>query len=204
MERIRSRLNARQEECSGQSGDGGTGVVVADGGTYMRLFVAIQFDDFIMDALIKFQDQLRLEGLQGRYIPKENLHLTLAFIGEYGNPDDVMDAMVSVRLEPFTMALEGAGSFGDLYWAGIRKNSVLESNVKKLRHALAESNIPFDRKRFSPHITLVRKSVFQGKAALPVINPPEGEMEVESVSIMRSERGKHGMIYTELGSKCFT
>ena len=170
----------------------------------MRLFIAIQFDEVILDALEKFQDQLKLEGLQGRYIPRENLHLTMAFIGEYGNPHVVMDAVDSVRLEPFTLGLEGAGSFGDLYWAGIRRNTVLEANVKKLRHALAERNIPFDRKRFSPHITLVRKAVFQGKTALPVINPPGGKMEVEGISLMRSERGKHGMIYTEIGRKCFT
>lgn len=170
----------------------------------MRLFIAIQFDDILLDALENFQDELKREGLQGRYTPTENLHLTMAFIGEYGNPDTVMEAMDSVRLETFTLRLEGAGSFGDLYWAGISRNQVLEANVKKLRHSLAESNIPFDRKRFSPHITLVRKAVFHGKTPLPVINPPVAEMEVGSISLMRSERGKHGMIYTELGRNCFT
>lgn len=170
----------------------------------MRLFIAIQFDDVLLDAIENFQDELKRNGLQGKYTPRENLHLTMAFIGEYGNLDIVMDAIDSTRLETFTLKLEGAGSFGDLYWAGISRNPVLESNSKKLRHALAKNNIPFDRKRFSPHITLVRKAVFQGKTALPVINSPVGEMKVGSISLMRSERGKHGMIYTELGRNCFT
>jgi len=34
---------------------------------------------------------------------------------------------------------------------------------------------------------------------LPPASAPEGEMEVAYVSLMRSDRGKHGMIYTEIG-----
>ena len=170
----------------------------------MRLFIAVTFSEEIKDSLSELQEDLYSLGVRGNFTPVENLHLTMAFIGEYGNPDIVMDAIDSTRLETFTLKLEGAGSFGDLYWAGISRNPVLESNSKKLRHALAKNNIPFDRKRFSPHITLVRKAVFQGKTALPVINSPVGEMKVGSISLMHSERGKHGMIYTELGRNCFT
>ena len=165
----------------------------------MRLFIAIQFSPEIMDALVGVQSELKSFGVRGRYSPPENLHLTLAFIGEYGNPDAVMDALNSVPFEPFPLRLDRLGNFGDLYWAGIADNPQLAAFVKRLRRALADRNIPFDRKRFSPHITLVRKAEYYGETPLPPVHAPEGEMEVPGVVLMRSDRGKHGMIYTEVG-----
>ena len=111
----------------------------------------------------------------------------------------VMDALNSVPFEPFPLRLDRLGNFGDLYWAGIADNPQLAAFVKRLRRALADRNIPFDRKRFSPHITLVRKAEYYGETPLPPVHAPEGEMEVTGVVLMRSDRGKHGMIYTEVG-----
>ena len=165
----------------------------------MRLFIAIRFPDEILNALLAFQQELASCGLRGRWAPPENLHLTLAFIGEYGRPDEVTDAMASVPFAPFSLRLDGMGRFGDLYWAGLAENRALSGYVRGLRHALADRHIPFDRKRFSPHITLVRKAVFLGESALPEATPPTGEAEIRRVSLMRSERGKNGMIYTEIG-----
>lgn len=165
----------------------------------MRLFIAIQFSPEILDALVGVQSELNSFDVRGRYSPPENLHLTLAFIGEYGNPDAVMDALNSVPFEPFPLRLDRLGNFGDLYWAGIADNPQLAAFVKRLRRALADRNIPFDRKRFSPHITLVRKAEYYGETPLPPVHAPEGEMEVNGVLLMRSDRGKHGMIYTEVG-----
>lgn len=165
----------------------------------MRLFIAIQFSPDILNALLDVQSEMKAFDVRGRYSPPENLHLTLAFIGEYGNPGAVMDALASVPFEPFPLRLDRLGNFGDLYWAGIADNPKLAAFVKRLRHVLADRNIPFDRKRFSPHITLVRKAEYYGETPLPPVHAPEGEMEVSGVVLMRSDRGKHGMIYTEVG-----
>ena len=165
----------------------------------MRLFLAIQFDEPMVRALTEFQEKLRAFGMRGRFAPPENLHLTLAFIGEYAAPDAVMEAASSVPFRPVRLRLDGVGSFGNLYWAGLAKNEVLAAYVKKLRGALAANEIPYDRKRFSPHITLVRKAEYYGGTLLPPVHAPEGEMEVSGVVLMRSDRGKHGMIYTEVG-----
>ena len=166
----------------------------------MRLFIAIQFNENILDALTIFQDELRAQGVYGNFTKRENLHITLAFIGEYGNPDDVLEAMEQVDFRPIDIALDGVGCFGELFWAGINDNPHLTGYVKKLRRKLAEHDIPFDRKRFSPHITLIRKYSYKGGREIPVSEPPKGYMKAERVSLMRSERGKHGMIYTEIGA----
>ena len=66
-----------------------------------------------------------------------------------------------------------------------------------MRRALAEGDIPFDRKRFSPHITLIRKASLDRD--LPGVPVPDAGMEIDSIALMRSDRGKRGMIHTEIG-----
>ncbi len=166
----------------------------------MRLFIAIQFEEKILDVLTGFQDNLRAQGVTGNYTKRENLHITLAFIGEYGNPEEVLDAMEQVDFRPIDITLDGVGSFGELFWVGLKDNPQLIGYVKRLRRALAEQEIPFDRKRFSPHITLIRKYSYKGGREIPVSKPPVGRMTATRVSLMRSERGKNGMIYTEIGA----
>ena len=78
----------------------------------MRLFIAIQFEENILDALTDFQADLKSHGVTGNYTKRENLHITLAFIGEYGNPDEVLDAMEQVDFKPIEISLDGVGSFG--------------------------------------------------------------------------------------------
>ena len=166
----------------------------------MRLFIAIQFDEHIIRELCRYQADLKSEGVSGNYSRRENLHITLAFIGEYGNPDDVLEAMEEVEFRPFEIKLDGIGQFGDIFWAGIANDPGLEAYVKRLRRQLAAQNIPFDKKRFSPHITLIRKASGNIAAAVAAAGAPTGQMNAAKVSLMKSERGKNGMIYTEIGT----
>ncbi len=163
----------------------------------MRLFLAINLTDGMKDALAAAQDAMVDRGMRGNYTREENMHLTLAFIGEYPDADPVLDALTTVSFTPFEIALEGLGCFGDLWWAGLSESAPLTALVRRVRRALAENDIPFDRKRFSPHITLLRKA--SGK--MPGIRIRPASMTVTAVSLMRSERGKNGMIYTELGAR---
>ena len=206
----------------------------------MRLFISIQLNDEMKHALRRIQHAMQSQGVQGNFTREENLHLTLAFIGEYPDPEDVLDVMEQIEFEPFDIRLDGVGSFGSLWWAGIDSvgedefeidaeqgdsdtqgcNDALKALAKHLRRGLADAGIPFDRKKFSPHITLVRKPQMRNdrstngrggrnsnghsdrNLAIPeavLEDLPMAEMLVEHVSLMRSERGKHGMIYTELG-----
>ena len=73
----------------------------------MRLFVAINFGEAMMDALTETQDRLRGHGVEGNFTRPENLHLTLAFIKDYGNPQDILDAMEAVPFEQFLIRLDG-------------------------------------------------------------------------------------------------
>ncbi len=190
----------------------------------MRLFISIQLDKNLRDALDEFRGSLRLAGVRGSYTRTENLHLTLAFIGEHPDPDEVLEALQTVAFRPFELALEGCGSFGDLWWVGTDDSPALEAAARRVRRVLAEAGIPFDRKRFVPHITVLRRAEL-GRSGLPkgggqpaggsggidkggslrcsalqALTVPSARMTVRRISLMRSDRGKSGMIYTELGA----
>ena len=167
----------------------------------MRLFIAIQLNDEMREALLDMQDRMRELGVQGNYTRPENLHLTAAFIGEYPEPAEVLEALETVRFRPFTITLGETGAFDRLWWAGLTESQPLAAVVRRVRRALADADIPFDRKKFRPHITLIRNAF--GRRDLTVADvvqsAPAASMTVDHISLMRSDRGRQGMIYTELG-----
>ena len=165
----------------------------------MRLFIAIPLSNEMKRRVAEVQDMFRSHSVRGNYTPAENLHITLAFIGEYHDPDEVMDALSRVSFQPFSLSMDHIGCFGELWWTGFENSDELEVLAGKVRRVLAEAGIPFDRKKFKAHVTILRKPVYMGKRMGAVEFEP-ARMRVEKISLMRSDRGKHGMIYTELGT----
>ena len=164
----------------------------------MRLFIAIELEPNIKNTLLEIQYNMKKAGVTGNYTAIENTHITLAFIGDYPDPDYVLQAMSNVSFKPFNITLKGFGNFGDLWWAGLDSSEELRTVVKSLRHFLSDAGIPYDKKKFSPHITLIRKAVW--RKGMPGISIPHKTMTVNKITLYRSDRGKHGMIYTEIGS----
>ena len=166
----------------------------------MRLFIAIQLNEEMRNLLGDIQDSYRRMAVRGNYTPAENLHLTLAFIGEYDDPDKVLEALEAVSFQPFRISLDRTGCFGDLHWAGIADSPQLDNLVKQIRHALANAGVPFDKKRFRAHITFLRRATFPRGAKTPFPGIEPVNMLVEEIALMCSTRGKHGMIYTKIGA----
>lgn len=162
----------------------------------MRLFIAVALSEAVRDCLVSSQARLYDLGVRGNYTSRENLHITIAFIGEFSDPDVVLDALSSVIFTPIPITLRGLGSFGNLWWAGITGSPALEALSRKVRRALNERGIPFDRKKFSAHITLLRRASI---VDIPPVTLDAVSMSIDKISLFRSDRGKRGMIYTELG-----
>ena len=157
------------------------------------------------DALLDIQDTMRTYGVRGKDTPPDNMHLTLAFIGEYDDPERVKEVVESMEIRPFEMTLKGIGAFGDLWWAGVENSAPLMAISRRLRRALAEADIPFDKKKFSPHITIIRRAngalsreAAEEIAASEIAGNGGVSMTVDHISLMRSDRGKYGMVYREL------
>ena len=161
----------------------------------MRLFVAIQLSDEMKKALVDCMHDLKKQGVDGKFVPAQNLHVTLAYIGEYDDPKKVKQVIDRVPLPEFRLSLSEKGNFGDLLWIGVKGNQKLKTYVKELREALAGSGIPCDRDKFVPHITLIRKS----SAKKPYqVRVPKADMMVKKASLMKSEQRDGKTVYKEL------
>ncbi len=168
----------------------------------MRLFIAIQFNDEIKYELLVVQNKLK-KHLNGNFTRSENLHLTLVFLGEYDRKMQYQAclAMDSVKEHSFEVSLGRLGRFGKaedgLIWIDMKPHDRLIALHKMVCDALDERNLPYDKKPFIPHITLVRRC-----GALPDNISAKGtaHQAVSKVSLMLSERKNGKLIYSELYS----
>lgn len=161
----------------------------------MRLFIAICLNDSLKDSLVKLQNEARALGMDGSFSLARNMHVTLAFIGEYERPDDVLKAMREVPIEPFEITVSGTGTFGNILWGGLKCPDCLKQYVCRLRKKLGDRGIPFDVKPFNPHITVARK--FNGRAE--ELHVEERTMTVNRISLMLSARFDGILEYREIG-----
>ena len=171
----------------------------------MRLFVAVCLSREMKDEISGTIRSLKKSGVRGRYVPVDNLHMTLAFIGETDDVEKVEEALSKVRWEPFFLSLSGMGNFGDIVWIGSGENKALSAAAAGVRAALEEAGIPYDRKKFVPHITLIRRAsgnwrqVSENRQqALAKLPASKKQMRVDRISLMKSEEIDGRRVYTEV------
>ncbi len=165
----------------------------------MRLFIAINFDENMTDALIEMQDDLMRYGVNGNYTREENFHMTLVFIGESDEPEKIEGIMKDVPLRSFTIKVSSMRHFKDKVFANVEGNPELINYVKRLRRALSDNDIDFDKKKFMSHITLVRHASGAKDVPMHFDENVSESMRVNGISLMKSEQGKYGMVYEEIG-----
>jgi len=166
----------------------------------MRLFVAIGFDPPTKQAIIAVQDELRAVAAGGTFTLAENLHLTLAFLGEcYADQraaaEEAMDGQV---FEPFDIAFDRTGRFraqgGDTWWLGLDASRDLARLQTGLVKTLDAAGLPVDRRLFRPHLTLARR-VHSTVSPWPV-TPITAR--VDRILLMDSSRVDGRLAYTTL------
>lgn len=124
----------------------------------MRLFVAVGVPDDVAEGLLRLQG-----GVPGaRWQSREQLHLTLRFIGETGGAraGDIDDALAVIDAPAFTLELHAVGSFGGRdprqLWAGVRPNEALVHLQRKIETVLQRVGLAPEQRKFAPHVTLAR------------------------------------------------
>jgi 2'-5' RNA ligase len=125
----------------------------------MRLFVALSLPEEIRQALASLTG-----GLPGaRWVPPENYHLTLRFIGQVhnGEAEDIDDALTALRGKGFELSLKGLGCFCEgprptSLWAGVQADEGLTRLQAKVESALVRAGLRPEKRKFTPHVTLAR------------------------------------------------
>lgn len=176
----------------------------------MRLFVAIELSPAVRKALVDLQRRLGAHGSIVRWVPAEQLHLTVKFLGEV---DDRQVAAVGnavtdcgTQLGPFTMGTAGAGCFPPrgnvrVVWGGVTdSDGRLSALVERVEAAMESLGFARERRPFSPHITVGR--VREGAAtdalrsALGAASLASAEQEVAGMTLMSSVLSPRGPTYT--------
>lgn len=171
-----------------------------------RLFVGIPLPADVRARLASL-----CSGLPGaKWVPAENLHLTLRFIGEVGHADaeDIHDALSRVHGKLFALTITGIGSFETgrkvrTLWTGIQKNDLLIRLQDKVETAIVRCGNEPERRKFKAHITLARF-----KNGIPVDRIGSfmennnrfsaGPFDVVSFTLFRSHLGREGSHYEPL------
>ena len=161
----------------------------------MRLFAAIPLTEEVRKQMIDVMHTLKQQGIRGNYTSAANLHLTLCFIGETEDKARVEAALRNVSYRPFLLKLDGMGRFGDTLYVGIKGGQAISVLAADIRKALDAEGIPYDRKPFTPHITLIRGMAGGDGTKVPA---PRGEMNVKRVSLMKSVTKDGKPVYTEV------
>lgn len=176
----------------------------------MRLFIAINFTPDIKQHLSNTIQLLSKEAIRGNFTRTENMHLTLAFLGEVSSKrvPELLQAMneAAAESQAFQMKLEGFGKFRsrgeNLYWYGVQNNSALIHLQQRLIASLKANDFHPDEKTFKPHITLGRRCVmkkeFDEKAFAEL--QKAADMRVDSISLMLSEHKNGKLVYSCLGA----
>lgn len=193
----------------------------------MRLFFALPLPDEALDALEAagraFTAAGEMSGAFGRarWSPRANLHLTLAFLGEYdeaglaaasaagdeafgrrsAQADAASEGAPSAGLP---LRLEGWGAFprvgaATVLWAGLGRSPDLQALASRLRAALGRAGLRHDRSPFKPHLTMARFSKPADLRGLPPDAVAGVGFRARTAALYRSALGGGPPRYEALG-----
>ena len=155
----------------------------------MRLFFALWPDEAAARALEVLALALA-DVAGGKPVPREKIHLTLAFLGEV--PGDRVEsasaAGAQARGAAFPFRLDEVGSFrrAGVAWAGCRRAPAgLVSLRSDLAASLAARGFTLEERAFAPHITLARRI----RKPVPPAPAEAIAWRVRELTLVRSETG---------------
>ena len=129
----------------------------------LRVFYALWPGEEARRTLLALAKDVATAG-RGRAPPPQNMHLTLAFVGEVAA--DRLPALLAVgaqaaaAVSPFTLRFDRLGSFRDsgIAWLGTgTAEPALQALVDGLAAGLAADGFPVERRPFRAHVTLARR-----------------------------------------------
>ena len=180
----------------------------------IRTFIAVETSPEVRAAAAGLTDRLRRgwRASEVRWVPPENLHLTLRFLGETAEsgvaPLTAALDGVTAGTPPCQLTLGPLGAFPDVrrprvLWLGLKGagTAALRSLQRRIEERLTGLGWEREGRPFSPHLTLGR--VRPGRAAGPGEGwtraaVPELAFRVDEVVLMRSDLRPDGARYSVL------
>ena len=185
----------------------------------VRCFIAIELPDELKAGLTQLQSRLKLGEQPGvKWVDPYSTHLTLKFLGSVAvdRIDEITGAIEEAAqgMSPFYLEVKELGVFPNLRrvqvaWVGVKgevdKLGQLQQHIES---NLARLGFAPESRPFTPHLTLARLR----DQALPDERQRFGQLivstrfeaaftiEVDTISLMRSQLTREGAIYSQISS----
>lgn len=140
----------------------------------MRLFLAYRIDNFAINKIKEFSDELKNNlnyssinnsKIKINWVDPLDMHITIQFIPQY-DPQKIIDAIInskqSFSLENFNFKLNGLQAFPDTRQPSVLilpvedSSNLFSSIAYDLFYILGKLGIESEKRKFKPHITLAR------------------------------------------------
>jgi RNA 2',3'-cyclic 3'-phosphodiesterase len=178
-----------------------------EGAQALRLFVAFDVPEEVRRVVAAAVEPLRQAFPKARWVPIENQHVTLKFLGATWPRllDRVTEAIEDVALAaaPITTRVERLGAFPNerrarVLWAGLDDP---DGRLVELAGALDEAlrrDFPPEKRAFTPHLTVARfePQVALGELAALTTDP----FEIDRVALFRSHLRRPAPVYEPLAT----
>ncbi len=167
----------------------------------MRCFIAVEPDAELKEKIFNYAKKLR--GFL-KLVEKENLHITLKFLGEIENVKEVAKALEALQgFGSFEVKLRGAGAFPSknrarVVWIGVESPRLIE--LQKTVDSLLEALGFVKEVNYVPHLTIARiKGQSNARGFIEEFENFEfGSFEVRELKLKQSILTPRGPVYRDL------
>jgi 2'-5' RNA ligase len=142
----------------------------------VRLFVAVELGDEVLQKVDEQVQKLRRRAPEAKWVDTHKMHVTLVFLGQTdeARAGEVGDAVRAAAAghEPMTISVERGGGFGGrkaprVLWIGLAGEiEALGRLQQDVARRMAALGFEMEERPFKPHLTLARSREQRGDSAL--------------------------------------
>lgn len=178
----------------------------------IRAFVSIDVENpRVLSEITSVTSTLINLGGDLKPVQRENIHLTLKFLGYISESKvaEIQRSLSTLKFHPFEMEIKGAGAFPSLgrinvIWVGIKKGwSEIQNIYRETEKMFGDLGFAKENRLFAPHITVAR--VRSAKNRLEITDflksldeKSFGSVQVEKVRLKQSTLSSLGPRYSTL------
>jgi len=188
----------------------------------IRAFIAVDLPQDVQECLEQISTQLKEEigDIPIRWVPSENIHLTLKFLGDVSLSNlDVLKELLKAEAavqKPMVISVGRVGAFPKIrsprvIWVGVEAPEELTALHRGIDTQTTKIGYTPDKRSFSPHLTLGRvprnASHHDVRKIGDVLKSNKigflGVARIRAVHLYRSDLQPSGAVYTKIFTAAF-
>ncbi len=178
----------------------------------IRLFVALIFEDDLLNEIIDLRESIYPNDNNAKWEGKDKLHLTLKFLGDVVEEDipeinKILETIlknhdrIGIKFSKFGIIKKY--STPKILWMGIQQTKFLINLFNDINDGLSDIGFEKEERRFRPHITLIRMKGNEDISKLEVLKSTTIKINgslADEVALVKSDLLPTGSVYTKIKS----